>query len=102
LVKGYRLIWQGTRYDFSSERTVSRKDVYIELTILLKECSQSEKTELMLLLNKTPFLWSQAYSSAYCAEVFLPDYAYNDLPEYIGEFASRLGANLAPMRQTSF
>ncbi|MDA4118706.1 MAG: hypothetical protein OK455_10235 [Thaumarchaeota archaeon] len=94
LIKGYRLIWQGSHYDSNLEKTVSRKDVYIELTILLSECSPSEKTELMSLLNKTPFLWSEAYSSAYCAEVFLPNHAYNDFLEYIGEFANRLGDRL--------
>ncbi len=94
LVKGYRLIWQGSRYDADLEKTVSRKDVYIELTILLKLCSQNEKTELMQLLNKTPFLWSEAYSASYCAELFLPNHEYNTFLEYIGEFANRMGDKL--------
>jgi hypothetical protein len=94
LVKGYRLVWQGTRYDFEQERVISRKDVYIELTILLKDCTQGEVAELALLLNKTPFLWSEVYGSAYCAEVFLPNDAYTDFLEYLDEFANRAGDKL--------
>jgi DNA-binding Lrp family transcriptional regulator len=94
LIKGYRLVWQGTRYDFEQERAVSRKDVYIELTILLKDCTQGEIAELSLLLNKMPFLWSEVYGSAYCAEVFLPNDAYTDFLEYLDEFANKVGEKL--------
>jgi DNA-binding Lrp family transcriptional regulator len=94
LIKGYRLVWQGAHYDFEKEKTVSRKDLYIELTLLLKGATQGEVAELMLLLNKTPFLWSEAYGSAYCAEIFLPNYAFIEFLEYIDEFANRAGEKL--------
>jgi len=94
LIKGYRLVWQGTHYDFEHDRAVSRKDVYIELTVLLKDCTKGELGELMMLLNRTPFLWSEAYGSAYCAEVFLPNYAYVAFMDYLDEFASRVGERL--------
>jgi hypothetical protein len=94
LVKGYRLVWQGTRYDLEQERAFSRKDIYIELTILLQGGTRGELAELMLLLNRTPFIWSEAYGSAYCAEVFLPNYAYIRFLEHIDEFANRVGEKL--------
>jgi DNA-binding Lrp family transcriptional regulator len=94
LIKGYRLVWQGTHYDFEKEKAVSRKDVYLELTLLLKGATQGEVAELMLLLNKTPFLWSEAYDAAYCAEIFLPNYAYIEFLEYVDEFANRVGGKL--------
>lgn len=94
LIKGYRLVWQGTHYDFEKEKAVSRKEVYIELTLILKGASQSEVAELMLLLNKTPFLWSEAYGSTYCAELFLPNYLLNGFLDFVDEFARRVGQNL--------
>jgi len=94
LIKGYRLVWQGTKYDREQMRVVSRKDLYIELTILLKDGTREEVAELMLLLNGTPFLWSEAYGAAYCAEVFLPNYAYVGFLEFIDEFANRVGEKL--------
>jgi hypothetical protein len=94
LIKGYRLVWQGTKYDPEQRRAVSRKEFYIELTILLKDGTREEVAELMLLLNSTPFLWSEAYGAAYCAEVFLPNYAYVGFLEYIDEFANRVGEKL--------
>jgi DNA-binding Lrp family transcriptional regulator len=93
LIKGYRLVWQGTKYDREQRRAVSRKDS-VELTILLKDGTREEVAELMLLLNGTPFLWSEAYGDAYCAEVFLPNYAYIGFLEYIDEFANKVGKKL--------
>jgi len=94
LIKGYRLVWQGTKYDKEQRRVVSRKDFYIELTILLKDGTSEEVAELMLLLTSTPFLWSEAYGAAYCAEIFLPNYAYVGFLEYIDEFANKVGKKL--------
>jgi len=93
LIKGYRLVWQGTKYDREQRRAVSRKDS-VELTILLKDGTREEVAELMLLLNSTPFLWSEAYGGAYCAEVFLENYAYIGFLEYIDEFANKVGKKL--------
>ena len=90
LIKGYRLVWQGTRYDFSQQRPVSRSD-YVELTILLEGGTRDEMTELMALLNSTPFLWSEAYGAAYCAEIFVPTYEFVGLLAYLDKFASKVG-----------
>ena len=94
LIKGYRLIWQGTHYYPEEEKAVPRKGDYLELTLLLKGPTQVEVAELMLLLNRTPFLWSEAYGSAYCAEVFLPNSAYLDFLQYLDDFANRVGDKL--------
>ncbi len=96
LFKGYRLVWQGTHYDFEQQMAVSRKDVYIELTLLLTNGTQAEVADLMLLLNRTPFLWSEAYAygSAYCAEVFLSNHVYTEFLEYIDKLANKLGKKL--------
>jgi len=94
LIKGYRLVWQGTKYDREQKRAVSRKDS-IELTILLMDGTREELAELMLLLNSTPFLWSEAYGGAYSAEVFLPNSAaYIGFLEFIDEFANKVGKKL--------
>ncbi|HEV2389086.1 MAG TPA: hypothetical protein VGS04_00015, partial [Nitrososphaerales archaeon] len=94
LIKGYRLVWQGTKYDREQEMAVSRKELYVELTILLKDATREEVAELMLLLNSTPFLWSEAYGAAYCAEVFLPNQEFVGFMEYIDGFANRAGEKL--------
>jgi hypothetical protein len=94
LIKGYRLVWQGTRYDREQEMAVSRKDLYIELTVLLKDGTQGEIAELMFLLNSTPFLWSEAYGPAYCAETFLPNHEYNAFLEFLRDFANKVGDRL--------
>lgn len=94
LIQGYRLVWQGTDYDFEHDRSISQKETYIELTILLKEATPGEVLELMMLLNRTPFLWSEAQGSTYCAELFLPHYFYSQFLEYIDSFANKVGERL--------
>jgi DNA-binding Lrp family transcriptional regulator len=93
LIKGYRLIWQGTHYDLERQRAVSRKD-YLELTILLEGGTRDEVSELIMMLNRMPFLWSEARGEAYCAEIFVPTYEFAGLLAYLDEFVSRVGEKL--------
>lgn len=37
LIKGYRILWQGSRYDFKREKAMTKKHRYIESAIILKE-----------------------------------------------------------------
>jgi hypothetical protein len=90
LIKNYKLAWQEPR----EEGIITRKDCYMGLTLILKGATREEVTELMLLLNRTPFLWSEGCGSEYCAEIFLPSYAYPAFTSYIDEFAHRLRGKL--------
>ena len=92
LISGYRLVWQGSR--FERAWGVPGEDAYIELTILLNDSTRSEVAELMLLLRMTPFLWSESRGLTYCAEMFLPNYAYADFLKYIDKFANKAGQKL--------
>jgi len=93
LIKGYRLIWQGTHYDLEQQRAVSRRD-YLELTILLEGGTRDEVSELFMMLNSIPFLWSEAYGEAYCAEIFVPTYEFAGLLAYLDKFVSKVGEKL--------
>jgi DNA-binding Lrp family transcriptional regulator len=94
LIRGYRLIWQGTRPDIVEGKTTSRKDTYIEFTLMLAGSEQAEVEELMSLLNGMPFLWSEAYGPTYCAEVFVPNSMVQGLLEFIDPFANKVGERL--------
>ena len=93
LVKGYRLVWQGTLREEEPERT-GQREPYLELTLLLRGGTREEVAELMRLLNALPFLWSEAYGSAYCAELFLPMQMYGSLLQYLDAFANKVGRKL--------
>lgn len=94
LIKGYRLVWQDTRGGPRQDRSTSSSGAYIEVTVLLTGGTQEEMAELMTLLNGTPFIWSEARGSAYCAEIFLPNGAYPKFLEYLDRFANRAGRKL--------
>jgi DNA-binding Lrp family transcriptional regulator len=90
LVKNYKLVWQEPR----QETIIPKKDSYMGITLILKGATGDEIVELMQLLNRTPFLWSEACGSEYCGELFLPSYAYPEFTSYIDEFARRLRGKL--------
>lgn len=94
LVRAYRLSWPGLRYDFERGRPVTRKDRYVEATILLEGANRSENAELRVLLNRIPFLWSEAVEPNYCAEVFIPNDLYIGFLEYLEDFAGRVGEKM--------
>jgi DNA-binding Lrp family transcriptional regulator len=94
LIKGYRILWQGSRYDFKREKAMTKKHRYIESAIFLKDATEGEKAELMSLLNSTPFLWSEASNPGYYAEVFVPPNYYAEFIDYLGAFSQRTDAQL--------
>jgi hypothetical protein len=94
LVRAYRVSWPGSRYDFERGKTITRKDHYVEATILLEGANKSENAELRVLLNRLPFLWSEAVGPNYCAEVFVPNHLYIGFLEYLEDFAGRVGEKM--------
>ena len=94
LVRDYRVRWPGCSYDFEHDRVVTRKNRYIEVTILLEGGTEWENAELRALLNRIPFLWSEAVEPNYWAELFIPYLSYTDFLQYLEDFASRVGDKL--------
>ena len=90
LIRGYRILWPGSRYDFEREKAMTKKHRYIESAIILKGATEGEKAELMSLLNNTPFLWSEASNPGYYAEVFVPPSYYAEFMDYLGVFSRRV------------
>jgi len=94
LIKAYRITWPGSRYDFKLDKVLSKKHRYTEVTILLEGGTRIENAELISLLNKTPFLWSEAVEPNYWAELFVPTNSFVEFLEYIGDFAGRAGEKM--------
>ncbi len=93
LIRGYRIIWQGTRYDPDVDKAVYEPS-YVGATILLQDCTDEERDELSSLLNQTPFLWSEASEPAYYAEAFVPAVSYVDFLQHLSDFASKVGKRM--------
>jgi DNA-binding Lrp family transcriptional regulator len=95
LIRGYRILWPGSRYDFKREKAMTKKHRYIESAIILKGATEAERAELMSLLNNTPFLWSEASNPGYYAEVYVPPSYYSEFIDYLGAFSRRARAQLS-------
>ena len=94
LIKGYRILWPGSRYDFKREKAMTKKHRYIESAVILNDATEGQKAELMSLLNSTPFLWSEASNPGYYAEVYVPPSYYSEFIDYLGAFSRRAEARL--------
>lgn len=95
LVRAYRVVWPESRYDSLRGKAVSRKDRYVEVTILLKGGTAMENAELRTLLNRLPFLWYEAAGPDYWAELYLPNEGYVRFLQYLDDFACSVGDKLA-------
>jgi hypothetical protein len=91
LVRDYRVMWPASSYDFEHDKIVFKKNRYFEVTVLLEGGSKWENTELRALLNRIPFLWSEAVEPNYWAELFIPYLSYMDFLHYLEDFAGRVG-----------
>jgi DNA-binding Lrp family transcriptional regulator len=84
LIKGYRLNWMGTRYDFKVEKALHRQHRYMLMALMGFGLSQQQRMELATKVHKVPFLWAEAVSETnYYAELFLPVDAINEALQYL-------------------
>jgi hypothetical protein len=94
LVRAYNVSWPGSRYDFERGILLTKKNRYVEVTVLLEGGTKLENAELRVLLNRTPFLWSEAIGPNYCAELYLPNDLYIGFLEYLEGFAGKVGQKM--------
>ncbi|MGH9917371.1 MAG: hypothetical protein ACRD6W_00650 [Nitrososphaerales archaeon] len=94
LINGYRILWQGTRYDVKLEKAMAKRHRYAMAEIILRRSTDIERAELMSLLNRSPFLWSEASNPDYSAAVFVPADSYLDFLEYLKDFSDRVGPKM--------
>jgi DNA-binding Lrp family transcriptional regulator len=90
LVKGYKVNWMGTRYDFKIEKAMSRKHKYAFVELLVKDVTQEERMQLMGRINSMPFVWAEAVGANYYAQMPFPT-------EMIAEGLTFLEELLAPV-----
>lgn len=73
LVKGYNLRWMGTRYDYKLERALHRMHRYLQVDLLARSLSGTQRMELARRCHELPFLWSEAVGEAdYYSRFFFP------------------------------
>ncbi len=85
LIHGYRTVWLRTRYDPRLEVPLKSKHRYLGLNLLVTDVSKRQLPELMMSLNRIPFLWAEAGGPNYFANLAIPlDYT-NEVFGYLRE-----------------
>ena len=91
LVKSYKILWQGTRYNAKTEKAESKRHTYLPITLLVTGTTDSQRANLLANLNHVPFLWFEASDPNYYAEFFIPIASYTEFLRRIRELAVRTG-----------
>lgn len=85
LIRGYRINWMGTRYDYKTDKALNRKHRYLWVDVLISATSDHERAILGSKFSQLPFIWAEAGGANYFAEVALPlDYVVEGL-QFIDE-----------------
>ncbi len=83
LIKGYRIGWMGTRYNYKLEKALHRKHRYLAVDLMVANVSEYERMELMSKMNQLPFLWGEAGGSNYYAEFGFPVDSITEALQYL-------------------
>jgi hypothetical protein len=93
MIRGYKLNWMGTRYDFAADKAKQRQHKYMLVAVFVKGVTKTEVASLRSEMNKLPFLWCEAMGENYHAQLAFPvemvNDAYSFLETPISQFGSR-------------
>jgi hypothetical protein len=80
LIKGYRVNWMGTRYDYKIDKALNRKHRYVGIDLFVMATTEHERAILAKKFSQLPFLWAEAGGPNYFAEIAFPvDYVVEGL-----------------------
>lgn len=80
LLKGYRINWMGTGYDYKIDKALNRKHRYLWVDLIVAGTSEHERAILGKKFSQLPFLWAEAGGLNYFAEIAFPvDYVVEGL-----------------------
>ena len=91
LVKSYKILWQGTRYNTKTEKAESKRHTYLPIALIVTGTTDGQRADLLANLNHVPFLWFEASDPNYYAEFFIPIASYTEFLRRIRELAVRTG-----------
>ena len=72
LISGFTVNWMGTRYDYTLDKALHRKHRYFAVDVIARGVNEIELMTLRHGMNRLPFLWGEAGSQNYFAEMALP------------------------------
>ena len=91
LVKSYKILWQGSRYNAKTEKAESKRHTYLPIALIVTGTTDGQRANLLANLNHVPFLWFEASDPNYYAEFFVPIASYTEFLRRIRELAVRTG-----------
>lgn len=102
LLGGFTVNWMGTRYDYTLDRALHRKHRYFAVDLFVRNVTEMELMTLRHGMNRLPFLWGEAGSQNYYAELAIPVDNVVEGLQYIGQITHSVRDRLSiyPIDQT--
>jgi hypothetical protein len=83
LIKGYKINWMGTRYDFKIDKAMHRSHRYVRINLISRDVTDYERMSLMTKFLKLPFIWAEAIGRNYYIEFAFPTESINEALQYL-------------------
>jgi hypothetical protein len=83
LIRGYRVNWFGTTYDYKFDKALHRKHRYVTVDVLASDLTEHERISLTARINRLPFLWAVAGGKDFYAQIAVPVDDVNEALQYI-------------------
>jgi len=88
LIKGYRINWLGTRYDYKLEKALQRKHRYVILDLISRDLGDYDRMRVMAQTNRLPFVFAEAGGTNYYANLGFPVDFINEAMRYLESILS--------------
>ncbi len=85
LLKNFRVVWTGTRYEPKLEKAAHRKHSYMWIDVLVMDTTEVENMELSSRMNQLPFIWLEAGGKNYFAEIAIPIESMTEALTFLGD-----------------
>ncbi|MDA4121581.1 MAG: hypothetical protein OK456_00200 [Thaumarchaeota archaeon] len=92
MIKGYRLNWMGTSYDWAADKPKQRQHKYMIVAVFVKGVSQAERASIRSDMNRLPFLWCETAGEDYHCQLSFPVEMVNDAFSFLEGPIARFGS----------
>lgn len=90
LLRGYRINWMGTPYDYKFDRALHRKHKYIPEIMIIRDLDELTLTHVRQRICQLPFIWAEAGGRNYYVEFAFPVDSLTESLQYVADAISEV------------
>jgi DNA-binding Lrp family transcriptional regulator len=83
LIRGFRINWLGTRYDYKLDKALQRKHRYVILDLISRDLGDYDRMRIMSQTDRIPFVFAEALGRNYYSNFGFPVDFINEAMQYL-------------------